>query len=91
MIMGFFVWVKRKCENTVIQGQHAEHDFTGGAGALVQNKLSSFKRTIKTDTKLIHEVEQEGDSSDAEANITEVVQVTPVRHSARTTGNSIKY
>ncbi|KAI4370803.1 hypothetical protein MLD38_019113 [Melastoma candidum] len=89
-------WIGKKEENPeearlefpkeLSEGQNAEHDFTGGAGEAVQNKPPSI-RTVENDTQLACE-SKEGDSLD-----TGVVEVTltPVRQSARTAGNSIKY
>ena len=73
----------------LVQSQHAEYDFKGGAGGVACiNKQASHK------TRIINAEEQSPRSTpedDLSKDENKDLKATPVRHSARTAGKAFQY
>lgn len=94
-------WIGKKDENPeeaclefpeeLIEGQHLEHDFKGGAGATIVDKLPGNRTTKKIAEDLqIPRSPPEKDASN-DGNKKEPMEVTPVRHSERNTVKKLRY
>lgn len=71
------------------QGQHTEYDFKGGAGATCINKQCDQKNASIHLEARSPKPNLKDDLSDDENR--DFMNVTPVRHSARTAGKTFKY
>ncbi|KAI5445098.1 hypothetical protein KIW84_013377 [Lathyrus oleraceus] len=96
-------WIGTKDENPeedkleipqeLYEGQQAEHDFKGGAGAGAASVVnqSVLKTKIKRAEPESPETPLENDSSDSELDLTDTKELVPVRQSARTVKKSYKF
>ncbi|KAI9174510.1 hypothetical protein LWI28_018397 [Acer negundo] len=94
-------WIGRKDENPdeirldfpkeLSEGQHAECDFKGGAGAAAVNKQGGPTTGVKVLEEGSPEAQSEDEFSDVEKKLKDKMEVTPVRHSKRTAGKSFKF
>ncbi|XP_056170064.1 DNA-binding protein RHL1 isoform X2 [Syzygium oleosum] len=95
-------WIGKKDENPeearlefpeeLIEGQHLEHDFQGGAGGSIADKLPR-NRTAK---KIAEDPQTprsppEDDASNDDNELKEPMEVTPIRHSERNMGKKLRY
>uniref|UniRef100_A0A5B7CAR4 Putative DNA-binding protein RHL1 n=1 Tax=Davidia involucrata TaxID=16924 RepID=A0A5B7CAR4_DAVIN len=93
-------WIGRKDENPeearlefpkeLTEGQHAEFDFKGGAGATSEQKQGVNRTATKGVEQKSPKTEIE-DLSDGQNNVKDVIEVTPTRHSERTAGKTFKF
>ncbi|KAL5081263.1 hypothetical protein RYX36_009684 [Vicia faba] len=96
-------WIGTKDENPeeakleipkeLYEGQQAEHDFKGGAGAGAASVVnqSVLKTKIKRAELESPETPLDEDSSDSELDLTNTKELAPVRQSARTVKKSYKF
>lgn len=75
------------------QGQQAEYDFKGGAGAGAASVVNQGvpKSRMQYAEHESPKTPSEDDLSDIENNTKDTKEVTPVRHSGRTARKSYKY
>lgn len=75
------------------QGQQAEYDFKGGAGAGAASVVNQCvpKTKIQRAEQESPKTPLEDDLSDHEINPTDTKELVPVRHSTRTAKKSYKY
>ncbi|GFS40649.1 root hair initiation protein root hairless 1 [Actinidia rufa] len=94
-------WIGRKDENPeetrlefpreLYEAHHSEYDFKGGAGAASEMKQGVNKSGLKYVEQESPKTDLEDDSSDGQNNLLDLPQVTPVRHSERTTGKRFNF
>lgn len=75
----------------LFQGQQAEYDFKGGAGAASEVNQGFPKTRIQLAEQDSPKTPIEDDLSGSESNSKDTREVVPVRHSERTTGKAYKY
>lgn len=74
-----------------IQGQQLEYEFKGGAGEASVNKQVFPKMEMQDFKEQSPETESEDEFSDVEKKLKEKMEVTPIRHSERTSGKKFRY
>lgn len=95
-------WIGKKDENPeearldfpeeLIEGQHLEHDFKGGAGATIVDKLLGNRTAKKiAEDPQIPRSPSEDDASNDGNELKEPMEVTPVRQSERNMGKKLRY
>ncbi|OVA10348.1 hypothetical protein BVC80_8563g4 [Macleaya cordata] len=99
-------WIGRKDENPeevrlefpkeLIEEKHVDYDFKGGAGAACEEKSGANKPREEKAKPQSPEVTPEDDISDDSCpstgkNLKDLMEVTPVRHSARTSGKRFNF
>ncbi|KAK7380135.1 hypothetical protein VNO78_32581 [Psophocarpus tetragonolobus] len=95
-------WIGRKDENPeeaklefpkeLYEGQQAEYDFKGGAGAGVASVVNPGVCSTKIQRAELESPKTPTDDlSDSEIHLEDTKELAPVRHSARTSGKSYKF
>ncbi|GAB2293191.1 DNA-binding protein rhl1 [Dionaea muscipula] len=94
-------WIGRKDENPdearldfpieLYEGQHAECDFQGGAGATAMNGHDFNKFIMRSAKQESHNSDLDPESPERVEKSKSTLDVTPARHSERTAGKTFKY
>jgi len=77
--------------NVLFQGQQAEYDFKGGAGAASVVNQGAPRTRIQHAEPESPKTPSENELSDSEINLEDTKESGPSRHSTRTAGKSYKY
>ncbi|KAJ4713682.1 DNA-binding RHL1-like protein [Melia azedarach] len=73
------------------EGQQLEYEFKGGAGEASVNKQVFPKMEMQDFKEQSPETESEDEFSDVEKKLKEKMEVTPIRHSERTSGKKFRF